>query len=140
MNRVAEVSMTLPDGSVIPKGATCGIPTARQWDPAVYENPEKFDGYRFYDMRQKAGNESKFQFVSTSDDYIPFGHGKHACPGRFFASNEIKIIISQLLMKYDLKFVDGITTRPKPKQIGSDLMTDPDMKILFRARTLTGKV
>jgi cytochrome P450 len=140
MNRVAEVSLTLPDGSVIPKGATCGVPTARQWDPAVYENPEKFDGHRFYDMRQKAGNESKFQFVSTGDDYIPFGHGKHACPGRFFASNEIKIIISQLLMKYDIKFADGLTTRPKPKQIGSDLMTDPDMKILFKARALTGKV
>jgi cytochrome P450 len=30
--------------------------------------------------------------------------GQHACPGRFFASNEIKIALTFLLIKYEMRF------------------------------------
>jgi cytochrome P450 len=36
-----------------------------------------------------------------------FGHGQHACPGRFFASNEIKVALCHILLKYDLDLLDG---------------------------------
>ncbi|KAL8321744.1 hypothetical protein RB597_007842 [Gaeumannomyces tritici] len=56
----------------------------------------KFDIYRFYRIREnaEARAEAKAQLVSTSPDFVaPFGYGKHACPGRFFAAAEIKIIL-----------------------------------------------
>lgn len=33
-------------------------------------------------------------------------HGKHACPGRFFASNEIKILLILVLMNYNVSLPD----------------------------------
>jgi len=44
--------------------------------------------------------------VSVSDDFLSFGHGRHACPGRFFASNEIKMLVAYLVMNYDVEFME----------------------------------
>jgi cytochrome P450 len=134
MNRVAHEKVILSDGTVIPKGAHLCVPNVRTYDPAFYDNPHEFNGRRFYDLRKEPGNDSKHQFVTTDDSYIPFGHGKSACPGRFFASNEIKIVLAHLLLQYDFKFPDD-QGRPKGLSHGPDCMTDPKARILFKART-----
>jgi hypothetical protein len=38
----------------------------------------------------------------TSPDNINFGHGRHACPGRFFAAGMVKIILMEILRRYDV--------------------------------------
>lgn len=76
-------------------------------DPSIYPSPETFDMYRYYKWRQQPGEENKHQFVTTSPDNMGFGHGEHACPGRFFASNEIKILFCFLLIRYDFRYVPG---------------------------------
>lgn len=43
-------------------------------------------------MREQAETETEALLVTTSPNHLAFGHGKHACPGRFFAATEIKII------------------------------------------------
>ncbi|GME27040.1 Cytochrome p450 protein [Neofusicoccum parvum] len=132
MNRVALEAFTLPDGTRVPKGAMVGIPTWHMQDASNFEDPDKFDGERFLRMRQIPGLETRAQFVTTSADHLGFGHGKHACPGRFFASNELKIALCYLLMNYDWKFEEG-----EPKRISllkSEFMPDPQQKILVRAR------
>lgn len=53
--------------------------------------------------------------VTTSENFLPFGHAKHACPGRFFAANEIKLAFAYLSTKYDVK---QLATRPKGMWIG----------------------
>jgi cytochrome P450 len=133
MNRVAHEKVVLSDGTVIPKGAHLCVPNVRTYDPAVYENPTVFNGRRFYDLSQQTGEATKHQFVTTSDDYIPFGHGKTACPGRFFASNEIKIMLAHLLLQYDWKFPDD-QGRPKETSHGPDCMANPKARILFKTR------
>ena len=135
VNRVAEETFSLFNSTVILKGATLGVPTMRAYGPAVYEDPKKFDGHRFYNLSQQSGGATKYQFVSTSNDHIVFGHGKYACPRQLFASNEVKIILVHLLMKYDLKFPYGKTDGPKAMEMGADLLPDPNMKILIRSRT-----
>ena len=67
-------------------------------------------------MRDQPGNDKKLQSVTTSPYQLNFGHGPHACPGRFFAVYQIKVILAHLLRYYDMRLpsVDGKPpTRPK---------------------------
>jgi len=131
MNRVAQESVTFADGTVIPKGANLGIPITAMTDEEFYEDPLKFDGHRFFNLRQLPGHETKHQFVTTSNEHISFGHGKHACPGRFFASNEIKIALVQMLSTYDFRFPPG-KGRPSPLHNGVSVGPDPRGQIQYR--------
>lgn len=70
---------TLSDGTFIPADTlVAGASNATHRDPRNYENPEVFEPFRFADMREADGASIKHQFVSTSPEYVPFGHGKHA--------------------------------------------------------------
>lgn len=70
---------TLSDGTFIPAGTlVTGASTATHSDARNYENPEVFNPLRFAEMRTDEGEGFKHQFVSTSPEYVPFGHGKHA--------------------------------------------------------------
>jgi cytochrome P450 len=103
-----------------------------QQSEALFKEPSKFDGKRFLDLRSQPGNESRYQFVTTSPDSLGFGHGIHGCPGRFFAANEIKLMIVHLLMKFDWKFVDG--KRPEHFLIADQTVLDHHVQVLYRSR------
>lgn len=51
---------------------------AMHLDEEIYAHAEVFDPFRFSNMRDEAGEGAKHQMVSTSVEYIPFGHGRHA--------------------------------------------------------------
>ena len=54
----------------------------------------------------------KAKSTATLDDaFLGFGFGRYACPGRFFALNEMKVFIAHLLLNYDVEFM---AVRPKP--------------------------
>lgn len=75
------------------------------------------DALRFYRLRQDAKERGSVegaalnQFVSVSQNSLTFGFGRHACPGRFFAANEIKMILANCLLRYEFKNVVGSTQR-----------------------------
>lgn len=58
-----------------------------------YDNADVFDGFRFSRLREErhapvspdTGGTGIFKshMVSTATDHIVFGHGHHACPGRY---------------------------------------------------------
>ena len=77
--RKALTDLKFTDGTVIPAGTTIVAAAAStHMDEEFYEDPEIFNPWRFSDMRQEDGEGTKHQFVSTSVDYVSFGHGKHA--------------------------------------------------------------
>jgi hypothetical protein len=101
--------ITLHDGHVLPAGTHIAVASSQiAQDPALWDRPEQFDGFRFAKLREKPGQESRHQFVTTGLDSLQFGHGSHACPGRFFANNEIKMITGYLIENYDMKFAEGV--------------------------------
>ena len=57
-----------------------------------------------------AGRENKHLFVTVSPESLTWGYGNHACPGRFFADNELKGILIELLRKWDLRVADPAKT------------------------------
>jgi len=106
MFRIASEDVKLPDGSIIPKGARTCTSTELRFDPNEYPNPEEFDGHRFLRWRGTE-KDSRANLVATSPASMGFGHGNHACPGRFFAANEVKIALCHMLMKYDWQPIEG---------------------------------
>ena len=104
-----------------------------QWDPDVYDRPHEWDGWRFLRMREGVpGKDKVSQLVSTSPDHFGFGHGLHACPGRFFAANEIKIALIHMLLKYEWRLLPG--EKPQPRYFGFSSNTDPLINIETRRR------
>ncbi len=66
---------------------------------------------------------SQPQYVSTGVDSMHFGLGKYACPGRFFAAAQLKLIMAYLLLRYDMKLPPGTG---RPPNIESNVTTNPD--------------
>ncbi|KAI3328518.1 cytochrome P450 [Ustulina deusta] len=132
MHRIALADVTLSDGTVIPKGTKCAVRSTKRLDPNVYENPDVFDGARFMRMRDVSGKANQAHLVTTGTESLGFGHGLHACPGRFFAANELKIALVHLLLKYDLKPTKDYAH--KVIELGFDLRVDPTTLILVRRR------
>lgn len=133
MRRIAEAPVKLSDGTVIPKGAFTWVTLDAYRNPDIYANPKEYNPRRFLDLRNQPGQENKWQLVSTTADHLGFGHGEHSCPGRFFASNEVKIALVHLLMKYDWKLADG----QRPGDVvkgGSEIGVDAEARVLFRRR------
>ena len=133
MNRLVKRSITLSDGTMLPAGSRIMIADNKVDDTSIYREPDKFDVSRFLNLRQQPGGENRYQFVSTTPEHMAFGHGQHACPGRFFASNEMKIALCFLLLKYEMRFLLG-EGRPKDLMFESASMTDPKLTVQIRRR------
>ena len=76
-------------------------------------------------------------FPTTSNEYLAFGHGRNACPGRFFAASELKLILAYALFNYDIKVTPG--RRPKNKWIGQNRIPPFEATIRIKRREV-GKV
>nr|VWO99889.1 Uncharacterized protein [Ganoderma boninense] len=134
ITRKAMKDITLIDGTFIPKGtllAAAAHPTHH--DESIYANAEVYEPFRFAKMRESDGEGLKHQFVNTSVDYVSFGHGKHACPGRFFAANELKALAAYIILNYDLK-LGGDGKRPANMYYSMNVVPSMSGEVLFRKR------
>ncbi|EPS94649.1 hypothetical protein FOMPIDRAFT_1169461 [Fomitopsis schrenkii] len=134
MSRKALQDYTFADGTFIPAGATISAPShSVHHDGQFYDNPRQFDPFRFSRMRDDNGEGTRHQMVTTSTDYIPFGHGRHACPGRFFAANELKAMLAHVVVTYDIKS-ETPGKMPNERWFGTALVPDRAAEVLFRKR------
>lgn len=105
-------------------------------DPEFYPDPEKFDAFRFEKVRAGAADPQiagKAMFAASNHQSMAFGYGRHACPGRFFASNEIKAIMVYLLRNYDFRFKEG-QTRPESLLFETQNLPNHEATVLFKRR------
>ncbi|KAK8856636.1 cytochrome P450 monooxygenase [Apiospora arundinis] len=126
--------LKLSTGHVLPTGTRMTILAhAINRDREIYPDPDTFKPFRFSDLRAQPGNELKYQHATTGIDNINFGHGIWACPGRFFASAEIKVILAHLLLHYDIKLRPG-EEKPRQQHFGLAILPDPNAVVLFKKR------
>ena len=127
----------LSDGTHLPAGTKILSPLAGvARDDRYYPSADAFDPLRFFRMRQQSDEDAnRWQLTSISDTSLNFGAGKHACPGRFFAGNEIKMMLSYLLLRFDLRLKDG-ADRPRPMTLMMTKTPNPNGEVLFRRRAV----
>ncbi|KAF4995788.1 hypothetical protein FGRMN_4911 [Fusarium graminum] len=103
--------ITTPTGLHLPYGTILGVPGyGMHHDEDIYPNPNDFNPFRFSEIddgqsEKSSGRKRKTRhsWVTTSPEYTPFGHGRYACPGRFFASTVLKILLAYLILNYDIQ-------------------------------------
>jgi len=122
----------------IPPGIRVCVPAhAIHRDPAFYPSPHEFQAFRFAKTREKDGHtetklyEPKVSIVTTTDKFLPFGHGRHACPGRFFAAQEMKLMLAYLVQNYD---VEKLSTKVESKVMVGTAKPDINLKIRVKRR------
>ncbi|KAJ7736224.1 cytochrome P450 [Mycena maculata] len=127
------------DGTLLPFGSIITAASRpAQFDPAKYEDPETFDGFRFSKAREDRDRTtsegvSSRQMIATSADHLPFGHKHRACPGRFFAATELKAMLAHLVINYDLRAeMEGV--RPPDDVFGPIVLPNRKAKVGFKKR------
>ncbi|EOO02406.1 putative cytochrome p450 protein [Phaeoacremonium minimum UCRPA7] len=136
MERLAIQDYRLSDGTLIPRGTSIGIIShGRQIDDDIFPNAAKFDAFRFAKMRAQPEMASQYTFAQASSENLLFGLGRHACPGRHFASVLLKLLLVHILVNYDIKFVDG---KPMPQGKWTQKFRNPDFtaSIAWREREI----
>nr|WOZ30805.1 McfF [Coleophoma empetri]BAN91490.1 putative cytochrome P450 monooxygenase [Coleophoma empetri] len=123
----------------IPSGIRVCVPAhAIHRDPEFYSSPHEFQAFRFaeaYEKNRNIGNESyeaKISIVTTTDKFLPFGHGRHACPGRFFAAQMMKLMLVYLVQNYD---VEKLSTGVENKVTVGTAKPDSNLSLRVRRRT-----
>ncbi|CAG8556264.1 11565_t:CDS:10, partial [Diversispora eburnea] len=94
-------SYTLKNGMQIPKGRIVQtyLMDIHYNTTAYGPEPRSFLPYH--------GLENNIPASKTDKNYFIFGSGRHACPGRFFAVNEIKVGMHKLILNYHIKTPSG---------------------------------
>ena len=125
------------EGWRAPQGALLGVDMhSIQHDPAIYLDPETYDPFRFLKLSVTADNvnaSGNTGLVSTSDTFLPFSHGRHACPGRFFVAFEMKLILAYIVMNYE---IEPLKERPPNTWFGQNIF--PSTKATIRVRRKEG--
>lgn len=142
-NMIREVlqpgGVVTPDGLHLLQGTHVQIVVSNmQRDKEIWgDDADEYDPLRFYKRALDAKSDDNINglhsrqkmAVQLSEDFLSFGLGRHACPGRFFAVHVMKLILGYLLVNYDL---EPLPELPRFTEIGEGLI--PDGKTVIRAR------
>jgi hypothetical protein len=97
--RAVMENYTLPSGGNIPAGNWLAVPQLTLMrDAEYYEDPTSFKPFRFV--------ADKMRWTHPSYEYPFWGSIRHACPARFYVSVVMKMILTEMLVGYEIKLKD----------------------------------
>ena len=134
-NRKVLRGFTLSNGQYIPAGAIVEVASQAVYQDAhLFPDSATFDGFRFAKLRESgaATDHARNQFVTTNEANLMFGYGRHACPGRFFAAVEIKMIVERMVLDFDFKNEGDEGVRYANVEMGRNSTPDPRKKLVFK--------
>ncbi|KAF2097882.1 cytochrome P450 [Rhizodiscina lignyota] len=112
---VKREGVTIPSGEHLPYGSKVGVTAyGPHHDESIYPQAFKYDAFRFSRaIEDPALFENMFgsqddapkapTMVTSNDNFMAFSHGRHACPGRFFAANQLKLLLAAITTKYEIE-------------------------------------
>ncbi|RIB01427.1 cytochrome P450 [Gigaspora rosea] len=125
-------SFTFQNGATIPKGREVYI----YMKDTAYS--DKFFGETSNEFQPKRhitsypnGKTVHLPATKIHKSFVNFGGGKHACPGRFFAVNEIKVFFHKLILRYKVRTESG---KIVPSRMLSCFALPPNSGLIFENR------
>lgn len=94
-------------------------------DEKYFDEPLKFDPYRFSDER-------KDKIIPGS--YLPFGYGPRVCIGSRFALMEVKLLIFSILSKFSIEVCDKTPLKLELIPSFSQLLLKNSIIVEYRSR------
>ncbi|PIG83550.1 ferulate-5-hydroxylase [Aspergillus arachidicola] len=129
---VQKGGITLPDGQFLPRGTWLAVAAVGiHRDEQNYEDPDEYRPLRFLSEDTETKEAKAMLVPVTSEKFLAFGHGRHSCPGRWFAAHAMKLIIGYILMNYD---IEPLEKRPMNSVVGQTIIPQLDVKIRVRRR------
>jgi cytochrome P450 len=99
-------------GFFVPANTTIAVSTYRlHRDPAVFDSPELYRPERFR-------SRTTLDKLIADRRYVPFGSGRHMCPGQKLVKKLMDTIWGTLFENYDVKLM-GTTALPKPTYVAA---------------------
>ncbi|KAK4971786.1 hypothetical protein LTR42_007514 [Elasticomyces elasticus] len=115
---------TFSNGDHVPFGFTVTVPAyALQRDKEIFDAAETFNVTRYL----KDGNS---KLVNGRDHFLSFGFGAHTCPGRSIALTVIKLMLAEILLKYEIQ---PLGVRPRSSVWGNYIIPDTKATMFVRA-------
>ncbi|ETS77619.1 hypothetical protein PFICI_09681 [Pestalotiopsis fici W106-1] len=131
------------DGLILPVGSWFGFPIQafHQEEQNGATDRSTFIGFRFVteDVDHSIIKEKTDKMGPTMVDTnnLVFGYGNHACPGRFIAVKLIKLVITTLLIGYEIKWENKTHKRPTPINVEGQFAPNMEQSIFIRKRNET---
>ncbi|KAF1846526.1 cytochrome P450 [Cucurbitaria berberidis CBS 394.84] len=103
------------DGTKVAKGAwTCVPAKAILQDEQYFPDALRFNGFRFVPhkanvpdgVRKALQPEGPSKLTDISPHYHSWGIGSVVCPGRFYASVAMKLVLEHIVQNYEVELVD----------------------------------
>jgi aspirochlorine biosynthesis cytochrome P450 monooxygenase len=120
----------------LPQGSRIAFPTYNiHTDPDNYESPLTFNPYRF--IGTAPTYTDRIQGTRITDTYLSFGYGKQACPGRFLAVKQLKLLMAKFFLEYEVQWAGGMDKAPKQlntQVVEGQIFPDLSTKIEIRQR------
>jgi hypothetical protein len=136
MPRIALNDYTFSDGTTVPRGTTVGVALESvHLNDNIYPDALTFDPFRFVKLKEQDTSGRRFDMTTISNDLFAFSQGRHACPGRYFAACELKMMFAHVVTTYDVKF-ENEGVRPRDMWIVESCVPNLNAKLLFRKRVL----
>lgn len=134
VTRVTTSSFGLSDGTWIPKGTYLAVAgQAMALDPEFYKDPEMFNGRRFLNADGlPISPELAFHAIEPGNGM--WGAGRLTCPGRHYASALSKLVVANLVLKYDIAFPDGQTEGPAGTEDDANYLPNMTQNIVLTER------
>ncbi|KAK5996321.1 Cytochrome P450 monooxygenase gloP [Cladobotryum mycophilum] len=135
---------------LIPPGTNISVAAwSIHHDASFYENPHEYDALRFSRPREDIAQKTQSGVITeknienaiavdkvnslstTSETFLAWGHGRKSCPGRYFATDVMRLVIASMVKDYE---IEPLLVRPKNKWIMDTILPPGGAMLRIRRR------
>ncbi|KAK2804810.1 hypothetical protein FQN51_001452 [Onygenales sp. PD_10] len=113
----SKYGFTFSNGLHAPRGATLAAPNR-----SIQRDRRHYPGG--FNPKRALHDPTRPRATTVSREFLNFGLGRPACPGRWFAVDVMKLVIGHLLMEYDFERVDE-----RPQNVRKLTIYEPSTRV-----------